>query len=325
MSEDADANFLMRCQSDGIANQHADRAATGQVLQLWRNFQSFGDYNNGEAFAVTLATGYIVANVLHGKRNFGDKDDMRSTGDPCLKGNPSSITTHDLDHHDAMVRLSGSVNLVNAFGRGVNRGVEAKRQFGSGEVVIDRLGNANNFHPFFEEVEGDFLGSIAADGDDGVNAQLGGVGDDLSRDVAHHFATVLDGFVTEGISAIGGAKNGSAARENAADIFERQLARALRPNESIEAIGNADHLPFVFEKSRLHGSADDSVQARSVSTPGADSDAADIRHDKFQRYDQRNLRSYLWNLGQWRLRMVCRARMELAGERFARRLQPTEL
>jgi hypothetical protein len=84
--------------------------------------------------------------------------------------------------------------------------------------------------------------------------------------------TVLLGFVTEGIAAIGGAENSAAARQDSADPVEGELKRFLGPDEAVEAIGNADDFPMVFEDGRFGGGANDSIEAGSVSASGGDAD-----------------------------------------------------
>ena len=100
--------------------------------------------------------------------------------------------------------------------------------------------------PLRKSFERNLLRAIAADADDGVNSQLARVNDDLIRDVADDFAPVLNAPVIERIAAIGGAKNGAAAWQNAADVLQREFVRFLRPDQAIKTIRNADHLPLVF-------------------------------------------------------------------------------
>src|SRR6266404_79850 len=58
---------------------------------------------------------------------------------------------HDFDNHDALVRFSGSVKTVNRFGHYLNGGVETECVVGSCQIVIDRLGNADNGISFLLE------------------------------------------------------------------------------------------------------------------------------------------------------------------------------
>ncbi len=79
---------------------------------------------------------------------------------------------------------------------------------------------ADDLHSFLRKFVADLLRPIAADCDDGINAQLGGIGNDLGGNIARYFLAVLDGLVVERIAAVGGTENGAAARQNAADLLQ---------------------------------------------------------------------------------------------------------
>ena len=71
---------------------------------------------------------------------------------------------------------------------------------------------------------------------------------EMSRD---HFLAVLDFSVVERVAAVGGAENRAAAGQNAGNFFQRELERFLRPDQAVEAIGNADDLPSIFQMAAL--------------------------------------------------------------------------
>ena len=78
---------------------------------------------------------------------------------------------------------------------------------------------------------------------------------------------VIAGLVVEGIAAIGGAEDSPAAGEDSTYIREGEFARTFRPDEAVEAIGNTDHFPFVFEYGGFHGGTDHRVEAGRVAAP----------------------------------------------------------
>jgi hypothetical protein len=81
----------------------------------------------------------------------------------------------------------------------------------------------------------------------------------------------------ERIAAVGGVQDAAATRQDAAHVFERELVRFFRPDQAIEAIGDAHDLPSVFQEGALHGGADYRVEAGGISTSRADADAANVR------------------------------------------------
>ncbi len=86
---------------------------------------------------------------------------------------------------------------------------------------------------------------------------------------------VFGGLVTERIAAVGGAEDGASAGQDAADVFEGEFARAFGPDEPVEAVGDADDLPLIFQDGGLDRGADDRVEAGGVAASGTDADGAD--------------------------------------------------
>ena len=169
---------------------------------------------------------------------------------------------------------SRGMDLVDGIGHRVQRGVEPKRDFRGRQIVVDRLGHAHDLHALLEKFVADLLRPIPANRNDGVDAQLLGVGDDLVGDVAHHLLPVFFSPVVERIAAIGGAQNRAAARQNPAHAVERKLKRFLRPDQPVKTIGNADDFPLVFEDGSFGGGANDSVEAGCVPASGGNADTA---------------------------------------------------
>ena len=248
------------------------------LFQLRRSLHAFGDHDNREILADLFAFGNVAANVLDGERNFRNQNDVRAAGDAGFERDPAAVASHDLDHHHAMMRGGGGVNFVERIGHGMQRSIESKRDLGGRKIVVDCLGHAYDLHSLLEKLVGDFLRAVAADADDGVDAQLARIGDDLSGNVAHDLLAVLHFFVVKRIAAVGGAEDGSSARQNAADFLEREFERFFRPDEAVEAIGDADDLPPVLQDGGFGGGADDGVEAGRVSASGGDTDTANVRH-----------------------------------------------
>jgi hypothetical protein len=104
------------------------------------------------------------------------------------------------------------------------------------------------------------------------------VGNDLVGNIADDFLTVLHCLVLKRVAAVGGAEDGAAAGQDAARTFERKFNRALGPDQPIEAVGDADDFPVIFENGRIADSADDGVKPGRVAAPGPDANATYVRH-----------------------------------------------
>ena len=220
----------------------------------------------------------MLTDFVDGERDLGNQDDVGAPGDSCFEGDPAGVPAHDLDHHDAMVRFRGGVDLVHGIGRGHERRIETECDLGGGKIVVDGFRHTDDVHSLLEKLERDRLRTVPANADHGIDTQLARVGDDLIRNIADDFHAILDGAVVEGIAAIRGSENGTAAGQNSADIVEGEGTRFFRPDQAIEAIGNADDSPVVFENGRFHGRADNRIQARSISASGTNADTANVRH-----------------------------------------------
>ena len=96
------------------------------------------------------------------------------------------------------------------------------------------LGTPTTGRPLRNSSRAIFMRAVAADRDEGVDAQLGGVRDHVGGDVANDFLAVLFGVVAEGIAAVGGAEDGAAAGQDAADVFRvswREPFGQIRPSK----------------------------------------------------------------------------------------------
>ena len=56
------------------------------------------------------------------------------------------MATHHLGHHASVVGITGRAQPIHSVRRDVDGGVEPKRVIRSREVIIDRLGNSDDFH-----------------------------------------------------------------------------------------------------------------------------------------------------------------------------------
>ena len=63
---------------------------------------------------------------------------------PLMHGDPAGVAAHHLDDHHAVVRLGGRVQAVDRLGADRDGRVEAEGVVGAGEVVVDRLRDADD-------------------------------------------------------------------------------------------------------------------------------------------------------------------------------------
>src|SRR5213595_1846283 len=95
------------------------------------NIDAFRDDHNREALPITLSLSHKFADILNGERNFRNENYVSTPRDAGLERNPARVTAHDLDHHDAVMRFSRSVDFVDGISRGGQRRVKSERHLGS--------------------------------------------------------------------------------------------------------------------------------------------------------------------------------------------------
>src|SRR5712691_8193413 len=110
--------------------------------------RAFGDHHDTEikSTGVTQANGF--RDLLDIEGLLGDEDDVGATGDAAIHGDPAGVTAHDFDHHHAIMGLGGRVHAVDRFGGDVHGSIESEGEVGAGQVVVNGLGDADDFDAF---------------------------------------------------------------------------------------------------------------------------------------------------------------------------------
>ena len=98
-----------------------------------------------------MALANQLRNLINIKRNFWNKDDIGSAGDAAVGRDPSRRASHHFHHDHAIVRFGRGVHAVDRFGCDVHRRVESESEVRAGEIVVNRLRNAYNFHSGVEK------------------------------------------------------------------------------------------------------------------------------------------------------------------------------
>ena len=118
---------------------------------------AFGDDHDRITLARGFALGDVLAYALDGERNFRNQNHVGASGDAGFERDPSTVAAHDLDHHDAVMRFTGSVDLVDGVGDGVQRGIESEGDFSGGKIVVDSFGYAHDLESLEKKIVADFF------------------------------------------------------------------------------------------------------------------------------------------------------------------------
>jgi hypothetical protein len=190
------------------------------------------------------------------ERALGDEDHVGPARESRVEGDPARVAAHHLDDQDAVVALGGGVEPVYGVRRDLHGGVEAEGHVRAAQVVVDRLGDADEGKPRLVEAVGGAQRVLAADRDEAVQVERRHVGaDDLDAVLA-----------LEGVGARG-PEDGAAAGQDAARRLDRELDVAVLERPS-PAVAEADDGVAVHVDPLADHGADDRVQPRAVATAG---------------------------------------------------------
>ena len=203
----------------------------------------------------------VLAHLLDVEGLLGDQHDVGAAGDAGVQRDPAGVPAHHLDDQHPVVRLGGRVQPVDRLHRDVDRGVEAEGEVGAGEVVVDRLRDADDVDAEVGELGGDAEGVLAADRDQRV--------DPVGREVV---LDPLDAAVDLERVGARGLQDRAAARQDAADLVDAERGGQVlqRPAPAVE---EADELEAVLPDALADDGPDDGVQAGAVAAAGQHSHA----------------------------------------------------
>ena len=154
-------------------------------------FSSFGDDDNAEAAPLRAAFFYEVADRFDGVGYFGDENNVSSSGDAGFERQPSCVTPHDFDDHDAMVRHCRGMDSIDGFGGDVHGRIESEGDVCAPDIVVDGLGYAHDPDALLAQLVGDGHRPVSADADDVIEAQFVDKLNDVVGDVGERNLSVF--------------------------------------------------------------------------------------------------------------------------------------
>ena len=221
---------------------------------------ALGDDDDRERGAVGLAALEPLADLVEVERALGHEDHVGAAGQAGVAGDPAGVAAHHLDHDHAVVRLGGGVQAVDRVGGDLHGGLEAEREVGAGEVVVDRLRDADHVDAVVDQPAGDAERVLAADRDQRVDALLGERGLELLEP-----ALLLVRVRPRG------AEDRAAAVQDPARVLVGQLDRVAGQHAG-PAVAEAEELVAVHLDPLAHDRADDRVESGAVAAAGEDTD-----------------------------------------------------
>jgi hypothetical protein len=154
VAEDAGANFLSCAIADFAPDdfRNASEAAfsdcrlePGNSSILW--LRSFGDDDHRAFGAFFFPAQDLGGHFGKFKGNFWNENDVCTTCESAVQGDPAGVAPHDFDHHDAFVARGCGMEAVEGAGNAFDSGVEAECHIGGLKVVIDGFWNSDDWQP----------------------------------------------------------------------------------------------------------------------------------------------------------------------------------
>ena len=87
----------------------------------------------------------LFNNRINIVRNFRNKNNIRTACYATVECNPTCVTSHYFQSHNAMVRFRSSMQSVYSFRSTSYRSIKTKGTLRTRQVVVDSLGYTNNF------------------------------------------------------------------------------------------------------------------------------------------------------------------------------------
>lgn len=187
---------------------------------------------------------------------FGDKDGVGAGRHAGVEGNPANVAAHHFRNHAAVVGFTRGAQAVDRLRGDFHGSVETKGVVRRVEIVIHGLRDADDLQTGVSEAFGCCQGALAADRDDGIDAQPFHVGlDDLRT------AAVLEG-VGAGSAQDGAALLGDTADHGAGDVNDVTF------HHTTPAVPEAHELLAVDCDAFEDRSTDHCVEAGAVAAAG---------------------------------------------------------
>ena len=160
--------------------------------------------------------------------------------------------------------LRRGVQPVDRVGGDLHRGVKAEGALGETDVVVDRLGHADDRHPHLGKLVGTRETALATDHHEPADAMT------LQRG-----PYPLDAVVEHERGVAARADDGAAPRENAPAALDREFLERLLDQPHIPVV-ETERAPAELALRLADDATDDGVETRAVAATGQHADRFDI-------------------------------------------------
>ena len=270
---DADHRLQLLGDARGNAAEARLRAGLRALLflhvGLCAGHCALGHGEDGEVLAAARAGFDRRGDLFDVIGDFGHQQDVRPARDTGVERQPAGLVAHNLDDHAAPVAGGGGMDAVDDVRGDVHGRMEAERHIGHPDVVVDRLGQADDVEPFLAEQVGGLVRAVAAQAYEAVELH--------ALVVFLHGLDLVDVVLADDAHvAVGralGAQDRAAQRQNAGKLLAAHGA-VVALNQAAVAILNADDLGVEHGIRGARNAANGGVEARAIAAAGQDADSS---------------------------------------------------
>ena len=197
-------------------------------LQVIRTDRAFRDGQNREALARLCSLVDGLDDLVYPIRDLWNQDDIRSSGNSGVQGQPANLVPHDLDDKDTVphdlddkdtvVRCRRRVDAVNRLRRDIDSAVEPERHVSSPDIIVNGLRQMDDIESLLAQKIRCLLAPVPPEDIQAVQAKL--------VVVLHHRFNLVQPVLVRVIDRLEGragrSKDCSALCQNAREILACQ-------------------------------------------------------------------------------------------------------
>src|SRR5262245_46189590 len=116
-------------------------------------------------------------------RNLWNQNDVCASCDTRMHGDPAGVTPHDLNDDDSPMALCRCVQFVECLASRIHSGVETEGAEGASNVVVDGLGNGDEWNALLVELFCYGKRAVAANDDKSIEVKFFEIGNDSIREI----------------------------------------------------------------------------------------------------------------------------------------------
>src|SRR2546430_1347201 len=244
---------------------------------------SFRDDKQRKLFPLLFPLADLCADAFVAKRNFRNQNDVTAAGDARVRSDPAGVTSHDFEHHHAVVAFSRRAQTVERVGGASDGGVKTEGDDRGFKIVVDGFGNAHQGNAALKQLLRDGERAVAAHAHQRAQTDLVKIAFRPIERLCRDFPDLTVAGLRREPSFVGGAEDGAAQEKQTVHlmIVEAALTQVEQPFETVE---EADGVPATLGR-RLDHRPDDCVQSWTITAAREDADA--LVHDSANLADNR--------------------------------------